>query len=54
MEIIFYSLTVIFAISSLAFGNLLYLLASLSFCTIATLIEIYKKGVDTYHVPGDD
>ena len=54
MEILFYFLTVILAIASLASGNLLYLLASLSFCTIAALIEIYKKGVDTYHVPDDD
>ena len=48
MELFFYFFTIAFAISSLATGNILHLLASLSFSVIGVLIEIYKKGADSY------
>ncbi len=54
MELFFYTFAFLFAFVSLATGNILYLVTGISFATIGILIEIYKRGADTYHLPDKD
>lgn len=54
MEYLLYIFAFLFSIASLASSNILYLVAGISFAMLGILVEILKKGVDTYHLSDED